>query len=498
LTSEQRPLNEWALERDAGALFSFVDSICRHCHSAGESPSYLKSSKKFFKYINELGDATKEYLSTFPSKKPNEPRLYQYYRQRLETIRSGWFEIHLLIKSAADADTLNVPYALVEAFTRRLNRVQGFEDTTFAIFHIDELNYWEIPASEIKQTTDKFKRYIPDPPQFPNVGMIGIPYSQSSSLYLNCLIAHEMGHYVFEKREVKEKLLPYIEAALEDVIGKHFEAANDVTLQWSKDRLAAWAEELFCDLFAVWLIGPSYSFAYIELFGLTAILDPTDPSGFSVTTGAGSAIFSAEHPADLLRLKQHVSLLQELGWWGEVDEIKSHYVNVLRSSAKVNQDIFEYRHKEMPLASETIHAFLRLVPQVSIRLADSMKGPGGRKLDTGLASYVKFSACIGQYLERAVVPSTVFQEDEHWYPDDVAILNASMKFYLESLETLMDGIKGQKKFLAGHRSRWIKRVEALAGKAIEDYQLLAGETGAVRIDGSFKRADLRSPESADL
>jgi hypothetical protein len=90
-------LDEQALQRDAGALFSFVDSICRHCHGVAESRVYLKSSKDFFEYINDLGDATKEYLSTFPSKKPNDPRLYQYYRQRLETIRSGWFEFHRLM-----------------------------------------------------------------------------------------------------------------------------------------------------------------------------------------------------------------------------------------------------------------------------------------------------------------------------------------------------------------------------------------------------------------
>jgi len=60
----------------------------------------------------------------------------------------------------------------------------------------------------------------------------------------------------------------------------------------------------------------------------------------------------------------------------------------------------------------------------------------------------------------------------------------------------MKGIKDQKPFLAGHRSKWIKRVEALTSKAIEDYQLLTGETGVEKIDGSFKRTDLRSSESA--
>jgi hypothetical protein len=28
-------------------------------------------------------------------------------------------------------------------------------------------------------------------------------------------------------------------------------------LDWSRDRLLSWSEELFCDLFAIWLVGPA-------------------------------------------------------------------------------------------------------------------------------------------------------------------------------------------------------------------------------------------------
>ena len=49
------------LKRDAAALFSFVDSICQFCVDR-DSPAYLKPSEDFFKYIRDLGDATKAYL----------------------------------------------------------------------------------------------------------------------------------------------------------------------------------------------------------------------------------------------------------------------------------------------------------------------------------------------------------------------------------------------------------------------------------------------------
>jgi hypothetical protein len=62
------------------------------------------------------------------------------------------------------------------------------------------------------------------------------------------------------------------------------------------------------------------------------------------------------------------------------------------------------------------------------------------------------------------------------------------------LEELMKSIKDQKTLLAGHRSRWIKRLELLTGKAIEDHMVLVGEEGAIQVDGAFKRADSSSLE----
>ncbi|MGO9403914.1 MAG: hypothetical protein ACLPVW_10650 [Terriglobales bacterium] len=484
------------LERDASALFSFVDSICQQCNLDSESPEYLKSSVDFLEYIRELGEATKAYLNVFPANAPHDKRLYQDYRQKLETIRSGWVNFHQLIKPAVDADTLNAPYTLIEALTRRLNRLRYFEHSAFAIFHFAELNYLEVPISEITKTTERLKRVIPDQPDFPpDLGLIGIPYSQSSSLYLNCLISHEIGHFAFEKLQLKDRLLPEIQKALEQALGGGLAHISPENLDWSKDRMLSWAEELFCDLFAVCLTGPCYAFTYIETFGLTTILDPGVASGFSVT--AGSILFTRGHPADLFRTKQHVLLLQKLGWWDEVDSIKSHYVDVLRIATGVDESMVEFHTTEQSYAQETLQAFLGLSPLIVDLMPTVMKAPNGEDIDFGVSGYKRFGSLVGQYLKEGVVPSTVFDGKDHWYPDTITLLNASMKFYLESLEELMKGIKDQKASLAGHRARWIKRLELLTSKAIEDYNLLVGEKGAIQVDGAFKRADRRSLGSAD-
>ncbi len=330
--AKQTVLGAETLQRDAAALFSFVDSIYTHCHKEDdESPVYPESSLRFFGFIRELSDATKAYLNAFASNAPSTPRLYQAYRQKLDTIRASWLEFHFLIKSAVDADTLSFPYTLVQALTERLNTIPKFKDIRFAIFHFDELNYLEVPVSAIKTTTGRLRGIVPECPEFPrDLGLIGIPYSQSSSLYLNLLIAHEMGHFVFQELNLKDELLTDMGRNLEQVLGSELQNISSDNLDWSKDRLASWSEELFCDLFAVWLIGPCYSLASVELFGLTTILDPSQAIGYSAT--AGSVAFFRSHPADLFRVKRQVSFLEELEWWNEIDSINSHYIDVLRSA----------------------------------------------------------------------------------------------------------------------------------------------------------------------
>jgi hypothetical protein len=485
------------LERDAAALFSFVDSVCEVVPERRKSTQYLNPSEIFFSYIRQLADTTKAYLDTFPGTAPKDPRLFQSFRQKLETIRLSWFEFHQFIKAAADADTLSIPHSLVETLTKRLNLVRGFAKTRFAIFHSDELNYFQVRVSAMKETADKLKSIIPNQPPFPeNLGLIGIPYSQSSSLYLNCLISHEMGHFVFQRSDIRDKLLPAIESALKRTLGAQLSATGPADLTWSKDRLAAWAEELFCDLFAIWLTGPCYSFSYVELFGLTTNIDPSARSGFNVTDK--SVIFWRNHPADLFRIKQHVFLLQELGWWNEIKTIKSHYIQVLTSAVAIDEASLQVHtlDKQPAYANSTLQAFLLLPPRIRELLVEVMRDADGKELECGVAHYKKFARLILEYLSEAVVPSSVFDGKDHRYPNTVSLLNASMRFYLESLEELMNGIEHQNTSLASHRSRWIKKIESLTGKAIEDHYLLVGEKGALESGGSFKRANLQAARPA--
>lgn len=158
----------------------------------------MAASELFFEYVKQLGARTKEYLEQFPTKLPIHPPFVKVYRQKLTIIRDCWSELHRYVKPAVDADTLNVPFALMEVFNRRLNELPRFNKVTFTVFHLQQLNYVQVKASWIRDLTEKLVSHIPNAQAFPgDLGLIGIPYSQRCSAFLNALIPHEMGHFVF-------------------------------------------------------------------------------------------------------------------------------------------------------------------------------------------------------------------------------------------------------------------------------------------------------------
>jgi len=164
------------IRTDATSLYRFVDAICG---AARTPPSAdMAASERFFDYIKQLGDQTKAYLEHFPTKVPTSPPLVKVYRQKLTILRDCWSELHRYVKPAVDADTLNVPFALMEVLNRRLNELPQFNNVTFTVFHLQQLNYVQIRASWIKELTAKLVAHIPGAHPFPgDLGLIGIPYS---------------------------------------------------------------------------------------------------------------------------------------------------------------------------------------------------------------------------------------------------------------------------------------------------------------------------------
>src|SRR5579871_3937209 len=139
------------------------------------------------------------------------------------------------------------------------------------------------------------------------------------------------------------------------------------------------AEEIFCDLFAVWMVGPAYTFAYVELLDLANI-----PSVASLPSGPKEHLqFHLRHPAHSCRLAQHMNYLKELGW-RHIEGLRTHYIDVLKHAEGVKSTEYNFPSDSQKLAAATLPAFFRLLPTIQDALKAVVSG-----LDPGSADYVR-------------------------------------------------------------------------------------------------------------
>jgi hypothetical protein len=210
------------------------------------------------------------------------------------------------------------------------------------------------------------------------------------------------------------------------------------------------------------MIGPAYSYAYIEFFDLPRILSP---DGKALILGCE---FNASHPSHIFRLQQQIALLKDLGWWPHVRKIKSHYSDVLQSIDTIDKAKFAFTQSENPgRAGDALPGFLLLCPHIHAVLTSTLS-----TLVSGLDGFEEHEKEIREYLSRAVVPSTIVRDGVMYYPDPVAIVNASYGLHLEALTGLIDHIEDQDTTSVRTRAQWIDRLELWTTKAIEDHGLL--------------------------
>jgi hypothetical protein len=454
------PLEE-QVRHDASSLYQFVSSITDHCDSKSSAAAYLSSSEKFFSYVIELGNATKKYVSDFPGGRTQAAQFLDL-RDDIATLRSGWQFLHLFVKPALDSDTLHLPTSLIQGLIERFREIADYTDTDFAIYHTDLFNYLNVQLNVFKPIADHIAGLVKGP-KFPEkLALIGIPYSQSSSVFMNCLIPHEMGHHIFGDKALDAKFRPAVEKELQRQFGT---ALNTLGRSELTTILVRWAEELFCDVFAVRLVGFCYSFAFIELFDVSKALDETG----KLTRAAGMTDFD-EYPPHLFRLQQQVAILQKDKWWDELKGLNSHYVTLLHEVAVLKESEFTLSNFGSIDPNAVKAAFLTVVPTIFSELDSVTSG-----LDSGLTDWKTSSPKIESYLEHGVVPSNLLETPgdlKFHIPGLVSLLNSAYKFYVELLDNLLGHIEDANLDDIKVRSYWATKVQMWTAKAIEDVNLL--------------------------
>jgi hypothetical protein len=449
------------IRQESAALFRFVDAVIRPCIDITEYPVYPRSSSDLVAKIKRLGDETKTFLDGFPAEAAKDPSTASSKRLKLSELRAHWETIHEYLKPILDADALHLPAALTTALQDAIDSIDVLKGISFTVFHINEVNYLQVPSGILIQQANQIADSIKGKRFPPNMGVVGIPYSQANNFFLNCLLPHEMGHFVYQEKFAID-VAPKVEESLEGLEADIGRELGDQEITLCRDLLESWVEEIFCDLFAICLIGPAYSFALIELTGATRLI------GEANDQQSDFHLFIQDHPAEVARFEAHFKLLKQLGWWDVVNDLSSTFAEVLRISSEGSEELhIEY---DLPVPEKR---FLKCYYEVCKWLLIYVP----RKISFSqkdIASFKKQSPKIFEYLERAIVPSTIVVNKRPLSPSPVVLINSAFFFYLEHMPNLISNT-GRDPESVEIRSKFTERLELWILKALEDSRLLRNE-----------------------
>lgn len=456
------------LRHETAALYRFVQNIRDYASKTGGPRVYSEAGHRFLNHIGEIADATLLFLDRFPAAAPADASLRSSYLQKLATLQSCWETFHKFVKPAADCDTMHFPLPLVEALSHQVRQLRGFARVHFAVFHTDELTYLQLNTGRLRGLSKRLVALVPTAKIFPHeLGLIGIPYSASKAVFANCIIAHEIGHFVFQT-SASENWRLSLDQAVELEI--HAVFADITEPEWidpikvARECIRAWVQELFCDLFAVGLIGPAYSLAYVEFSRLHHLLEPEH------NLSTSPADVNASHPSDHWRLDWQTQMLERLGWWPLVDGSTADAARALqRIRAPISgQPVPPINRANIDdlLFPKSQEAFRRIASALLKRVEELLE-----PIRPDTTRFEKLYLAIHPYLALGVVPSTIQFDGSDHFPDPVTLLNAGYKFYLESLPELISNVKDAKPESISERAYWGDKLELWIMKALEDYSL---------------------------
>jgi len=442
-----------SLIHEATSLFRLVESIDRFVGEHGNLYAYTSATRRFFRLIHEHSEGAKKEISAIIQQAAVTPGpLASRYTGQLLIMKGRWKTLHTYITPATDAHTLKIPVPLIQMATEDLHLIPGMQDAAIVALLTPELMYYQNnPRAHLS----------------PDLLFVEIPYSQGPSFFTNLSIYHEIGHWVFDRlpdsgdhAAAFANLNEATEQAFKAKLSPALKSASTTT--WAKGVLAAWTQEIFCDLFAVRHLGPAFSFALIDVLSLIGLMRKDTESTFDNL-----------HPAPALRFREQFERLNKDGWWQIVKDLPSEHVSLITRLAATSGSgySFEFQDNLIPAFIEAFSAIPPLIHQLVLDLTPHCA--------EAAEDFRQHRSNIETCLLHGVVPSHLLTENSG-SPAPVSMINAAYCFYLTRLPDLMNKLEGQRPTEPDHRRVWIDKLEAWTMKGVEDSQLLTG----VEIGGS--------------
>jgi len=447
------------LLHDVTVLHRFVDFMDDYCRGQERSQTYADSSGAFFSYVRSLSAGIREELprqielaTRFPSRLP-------VLRSRMLTLKRYLRLLHALVKPAADAHVLTIPAPLVNLASDQLMTVEAMRRSKIVVLLASELMYFQWPHTEIKIQARFVQDFIPSAVFPPKLGFIELPYSQGPSFFTNLAIYHEIGHFVYEELSTSVPANPGF-SRLRSRIYKSLKRAlpartkDPQALTVALRIIENWTQEIFCDLFAIRLVGPAFSLSFIEMLGMLGFL-----------SRSSSIRFNPTHPAPAFRLAEHVRMLREDSWWDAIVDINPNQKKILEQLAKRPSSSYRFYIDEGRQGLQSLVTIFLDVVTPAIRSLV-------REVTKNAACSAKQFTRDREVVERCLLAGVVPHKPNSVPLNPVSIINASFFFYLTSISQLIAKFeKDGEHTKVDVYSKWTKRVEMWTMKAIDDSRL---------------------------
>jgi hypothetical protein len=446
------------LLHEAAVTYRFADFLEEYCKEQERSQKYIDASGEFFRYAENLGRGIKTRITDDTKRANSFPKTIAAARiltvqRNVRTFKAYLRLIHTLIKPTADAHTLTIPTPLVRLACSQLDEIEGMQGAKVVVLLTPQLMYFQRPHTHVKRQAASVEKFIPDA-RFPDkLGFIELPYSQGASLFTNLAIYHEIGHFVYEELSTSIPLsgsFAQLESATAQCLTK-FQSDPEI-LALAEEIIESWTQEIFCDLFALRLVGPAFSFALVEILAMLGSL-----------SYEATVTFNQEHPSPACRFTEHVDLLRKDGWWKAISYIEPAQKILLEKLAAIPTSAYKvYADNDdgpkgllAPFLDVVVPAIRELVRNVtpdSTPLANRF----GRERHT-----------IEECLKVGVVPHS-----NSGTLSPISIINSAFCFYLSSFPRIITQFEGaEADNNAEIRSKWTKKLEDWTMKAIEDSQI---------------------------
>jgi hypothetical protein len=450
-----------ALLHDAAVLHRLAEFIEEYCKEQERSQRYTDASGEFFRYAEQVSGGIRFKLRDDLERASNfhesiaASRTATLRRNTL-TLKNYLRLLHTLIKPAADAHTLSIPAPLIDLVCEHLCRIEGMQDARIVVLLTPHLMYFQRPHSHVKEQAGRVEKLIPNA-EFPKrLGFIEIPYSQGPSFFTNLAMYHEIGHFVYEELPTipaAKSAVAALDSATEDSLTKVRGLEKDPQVRKLAGKIIeSWTQEIFCDLLALRLVGPAFSFALVEILNLLGFQSPE-----------AMVRFGQEHPAPACRFAEHVDQLCKDSWWEAISHIQAEQKTFIESLAKIPKTNYKVYDDD-------------LVPKVLIGTFVDSIIPAIRELVQQLAPEAKKAAKIfgetREMIDKCLSVGVVPHANTGSPLDPVSIINSAFCFYLTSLPRVIAQFEGSSaKNDVDKQSKWIKKLEDWTMKAVENSQM---------------------------